>query len=441
MTTSEMTTSEPQRRPSHAFVWIWLPGAAEPVVAGRLTDRGAEATFTYGRSYLARPNAIALSLPELPLGRGELSPLSGDIAGCVADAGPDAWGRRVIEHRRLIEPGGFSTLGYVLESGSDRIGALDIQHAADTYVPRLGDVVPLEELAEATRRVEEGLPLTDELRRALVHGSSAGGARPKVLIADGGIRYIAKFPSVADSDPVTQAEFVAMELARHAGIDAAPVTLRRVAGKLVLLVERFDRTAEGHRPMILSALTLLRLHDADGIAGRYGTYPDLAAEIRSRFVNPTSTLRELFARITFNILVGNTDDHPRNHAAFWDGTDLALTPAYDVCPQPRLGEEATQAMAYGPDGDRLSQVARCIAHAPTYRLSPAEAASIVEHQIDVIRNEWHAACNRAELTNHQRQRLWGRQFLNPYALYDYTPHPNLAPTPPPPAPGHADLSI
>ena len=262
-----------------------------------------------------------------------------------------------------------------------------------------------------------------------------------MLIADGSGRYIAKFPSVTDADPITQAEFIAMDLARHAGIDAAPVSITRVAGKQVLLVERFDRTVEGHRRMMHSALTLLRLHDADGIAGRYGTYPDLAQEIRSRFVNPISTLRELFARITFNILAGNTDDHPRNHAAFWDGTTLTLTPAYDICPQPRLGEEATQAMAYGPNGDRLSQVARCIAHAPTYRLSPAEAAGIVDHQIDVICSEWHAACDRAELTEHQRQILWGRQFLNPYTLYNHTSRPNLAPSRTPSAPNHPDLNI
>ncbi|MCY3805704.1 MAG: HipA domain-containing protein [bacterium] len=420
-----MTTSDVRRRPSHAYVWIWLPGADDPVVAGRLTDRGPEVTFTYGQSYLARPNAIALSLPELPLGRGELSPHSGDIAGCVADAGPDAWGRRVIEHRRMIEPGGLSTLGYLLESGSDRIGALDIQPAADGYVPRFGGAAPLEELAGATRRVEEGLPLSDELHRALVHGSSAGGARPKVLVTAGESRYIAKFPSLADADPVVQAEYVAMDLARLAGVAAAPVAITRVARTRVLLVERFDRTPEGHRRLMHSALTLLGLHDADGIAGRYGTYPDFATEIRSRFANPTATLRELFARITFNILVGNTDDHPRNHAAFWDGTALTLTPAYDICPQPRLGGEAAQAMAYGPNGDRLSQVTRCIAHAPTYRLNTAEATAIVDHQIDAIRNEWHAACDRAELTDHQRQRLWGRQFLNPYALYDHTANPNL----------------
>src|ERR1700677_2632198 len=90
-------TSEPQQ----AFVWVWLPCASDPVVAGRLDTAGAIVTFTYGQSYLARADRIALSLPELPLGRGAISPLVGDVAGCIADAAPDAWGRRVILNRRI----------------------------------------------------------------------------------------------------------------------------------------------------------------------------------------------------------------------------------------------------------------------------------------------------------------------------------------------------
>lgn len=84
-------------------------------------------------------------------------------------------------------------------------------------------------------------------------------------------------------------------------------------------------------------MAILELHDADGMAGRYGSYVDLAVQIRSRFTEADVTLRELFSRISFNILVSNTDDHPRNHAAFWDGHNLTLTPAYDICPQNRTG--------------------------------------------------------------------------------------------------------
>ncbi len=402
-----------------AFVWVWLPGASDPVVAGRLTDRGTVVTFTYGRSYLERADAIALYLPELPLRRGEIAPLSGQIAGCMADAGPDAWGRRVIEHPRAGQDLDLATLAYLLESGSDRIGGLDFQASATEYVPRGGGEAALDDLVEAAERVERGLPLTPALDRALLHGSSVGGARPKALLVDGHRWILAKFSSTTDSYPVVKAEYAAMELARRAGLDTARVELTDAVGKDVLLVDRFDRPGGSARRIMVSALTILELHDADGMAGRYATYPDLADQIRARFTQPDATLRELFSRITFNILIGNTDDHPRNHSAFWDGTDLTFTPAYDICPQARTGEEAAQAMAFGPGGERLSQVARCVAQARSYHLTEAEARAVVDHQIDVIRRDWDAVCDLARLTTVDRQRLWGRQFLNPYSLYEY----------------------
>ena len=409
-------------------MWVWLPGASDPVPCGRLSAHGGLVAFTYGRSYLARPDCVSLYEPELPLARGPILPARSEIAGCIADAGPDAWGRRVIEHARgAAAAGGFSTLGYLLESGSDRIGALDVQPSPSDYEPRTAPTAGLEDLAEAAARVERGEPLPDLLARVLVHATSAGGARPKVLLDAGGRRWLAKFPSVTDTAPITQSEHVAMELAAAAGLDAPAVELRRVAGKPVLLVERFDRTPDGGRRMMISGLTMLGLHAADGVAGRYGTYPDFANEIRRLFTAPNRTLRELFARITFNILVGNTDDHPRNHAAFWDGSALSLTPVYDVCPQPRVGQEAAQAMAYGPSGQRLSRLAPCLEHAGLYRLTPAEAASIVDHQIDVIRSRWHTACDRAELTSAERAQRWGSEFLNPFALYGYSRHATPAP--------------
>ena len=405
--------------PTEAFVWVWLPGAAEPVVAGRLTDRGPVVTFTYGRSYLERPDAIALYLPELPLRRGEITPISGEIAGCIADGGPDAWGRRVIEYQRIPESAELPTLGYLLASGSNRLGALDFQQSATKYIPQGHEQVPLGELGEVADRIENGVPLTPGLERALFHGSSMGGARPKAVLAKGTQQMIAKFSSVADSYPVVKAEFVAMELARRAGLNVSSVGLDTVLGRDVLLVDRFDRTDGGGRKMVVSALTILELHDADGMAGRYATYPDLAFHIRSRFTNPDTTLRELFARIAFNILVGNTDDHARNHAAFWDGAQLTLTPAYDICPQNRVGEEAAQAMAFGDDGDRLSQVARCVAHSSIFHLTVGEARDIVDNQIAVVTDEWSSVCDQAELSTADRSRLWGRQFLNPFALYNY----------------------
>ncbi len=409
-------TSEPQR----AFVWVWLPGAADPVVAGRLDIAGTVITFTYGRSYLARKDRIALHLPELPLDRGPISPLVGDVAGCIADAAPDSWGRRVILNRRVgrnaVDTTDLNLLTYLLESGSDRIGALDFQTSASQYVARSTGHATLTELAQSAERVEQGIPLSPALDQALLHGSSVGGARPKALLSDDARRLIAKFSSTADSYPVVKGEYLAMELARRAGLDVAAVELTHTLGKDVLLIGRFDRPAAGGRRTMVSALTILNL---DEVGARYASYADLAQVIRARFTDPIPTLRELFSRITFNILTGNNDDHARNHAAFWDGTALALTPAYDLCPQPRAGGETAQIMAIGQDGYRMSQVAGCIAHASTYLLSERNAREIIDHQIDVIESQWADVCDRAGLTEVDRAGFWRRQFLNPYATEGY----------------------
>ncbi len=409
-------TSEPQR----AFVWIWLPGAAGPVVAGRLDATGEFVTFTYGRSYLAREDRIALYLPELPLRRGPISPLVGDVAGCIADAAPDAWGRRVILNRMVgreaLDTTDLNLLTYLLESGSDRIGALDFQTSASEYVARGTANATLTELAESAERVEHGIPLSPALDRALLHGTSVGGARPKALLSDGARRLIAKFSSTTDTHPVVKGEFVAMELARLAGLNVAAVQLTHALGKDVLLIDRFDRRPGGDRRAMVSALTILGL---DGVAARYASYAELAQLIRTRFTDPVPTLRELFARITFNVLTGNNDDHARNHAAFWDGTALTLTPAYDICPQPRAGGETAQAMAIGEDGYRMSQVAGCVARASTYLLSEPDAREIVDEQIDTIETHWAEVCDQAALSDVDRAAFWRRQFLNPYAIEGY----------------------
>ncbi len=78
-------------------------------------------------------------------------------------------------------------------------------------------------------------------------------------------------------------------------------------------------------------------------------------------------------------------------------------------------------MAIGEDGYRMSQVAGCLVHASTYRLSEPDAREIIDHQIDVIESEWADVCDLAGLTEVDRKRFWGRQFLNPYAVEGYVP--------------------
>lgn len=406
-----------------AFVWIWLPNETEPVVAGRLTARDDILVFNYGKSYLARENAIAIYEPELPLKPGIQNPPAGlAMPGCIRDASPDAWGRRVIINRKMGHKGAntdaarLDELTYLLDSGSDRIGALDFQRSARDYEPRLAGNASLEELLDSAERVEKGIPLSPDLDQALNHGTSIGGARPKALIEDGGRKYIAKFSSTTDLYNVVKAEFVAMRLAGLCGLNAAPVSLKRASNKDVLLIERFDRQPSGggwRRKCMVSALTLLGLSE---MMARYASYQDLAEIVRHKFRDASGTLRELFGRIVFNILTGNTDDHARNHAAFWDGEMLSLTPAYDICPQGRAGNEASQAMLiHGPE--RMSRLATCLDTAHVFLLSEAEATAIVADQIEHTAALWGQVCDEAGLSEVDRNLLWGRQFLNPFAFY------------------------
>lgn len=417
MTSSESASGQP----GSVFVWVWLPGASSPVVAGRLRARGGGlVTFIYGRSYLDREDCIPLYEPELPLRLGVIQPLPGlRMASCIRDAGPDAWGQRVILARRFghADPSSDTTdldqLTYLLESGSDRVGGLDFQASATEYIPR-GETAALGELQEAARLLEEGTILSEPVAMALIRGTSVGGARPKVLLSDSGRQWIAKLSSTTDPYPVVKAEAVGMELARRVGIDVPVTKVIRSLGRDVLLVERFDRPGEGRRQLLVSALTILGL---DEMMARYATYPDLAAAIRRNFVRPKATLRELFSRIVLNVCIGNTDDHARNHAGFWNGEQLTLTPAYDLCPQPRSGGETEQAMAIGADGAKSSRLQTCINAAAEYGLTRTQATEIVELQVELINQEWEGAAEQACLTELERKQLWQRQILNPSIFY------------------------
>jgi serine/threonine-protein kinase HipA len=409
--------------PQHAFVWVWLPGASEPVVAGRLDVVGDQLAFTYGRSYLARAGAISLFTPELPLRAGRALPAPDrDTFGCIRDAAPDAWGQRVILSRlagRLTadsDTGSLPMLTYLLEASSDRIGALDFQGGAEHYVPRQG-AATLQDMLAAADLLQAGQAIPAELEPALLHGTSIGGARPKATLVDGGRELIAKFSSTTDPYPVVKAEAAAMELARRVGLNVPACELVSVLGRDVLLVERFDRTpGAGTRRLMVSALTVLGLTE---MTGRYASYPELADQLR-RWAPPgtvSGMLRELFSRVVFNVCVGNIDDHARNHAMFWDGEHLELTPAYDLSPAPRSGGTAAQAMAISRRGDRASQLSVCLDAASEYGISAGTARDIIEGQVAIIEADWEQVAGVVGLSVAQSDLMRhgpGAQILNPF---------------------------
>ena len=410
-------TSDPYRA-RRVFVWTWLPGESVPVVAGAVDRVGADRLdFTYARSYLDNANAISLYTPELPLRRGAQEPRDGlTVASCLADATPDSWGERVIGNRLGSGDAELSIETYMLESGSNRLGAVDFQESAQEYRPRV-DTASLDELYDAAGKVLAGEPLDPAIGDALMNGTAIGGAHPKVLVGDHcGAQYIAKLSVSTDVHPWIRAEAVAIELARRCGIDVPKARVVQSTGRDVLLIERFDRPSGGRRRHVVSGLTMLGL---DALLGaRYGSYPEMLDVLRELGHAPHDVGRVLFERVIFNIAIGNNDDHARNHAAFWDGESLELTPAFDLTPQPRSTDTSAQAMAIGRDESRASQFSVCVSAAADYGLSRPGAREVVDRMVCTIENQWLDASDTVGLSEADRHALWKRSILNRSVFYE-----------------------
>lgn len=426
-------------QPRRAYVWVWLPGLTEPVLAGALEPtprRAVRSTraqgagsfrFAYSPSYLDRDDALSLYAPELPLTPGWQEPNDDQsMAGCLRDGSPGSWGQRVIDNRlagnRATTASGFEVddLTYLLESGSNRIGALDFQASNTEFIPRQTNAT-LDELHEAAQALEYGT-ISPELAIALTAGTAVGGARPKVIVSgDDGREYIAKLSLSTDPYPVVKAEAVGMDLARRVGVPVPHTEIVQSLGRDVLLVERFDRPGDKTRRMVISALTLLGF--SDFLGARWSSYPEFLDQLHRLAAPGTDRLGPaILERIILNILIGNTDDHARNHAVLWDGHHVELTPAYDLCPQLRTGWEAHQAMDIGrapssvTQGTRTSNRSTIIAAATDYGLSSAEAADMFDRQVTIIKEQWQDAADTAQLTRREAELLYGRQILNEYAL-------------------------
>lgn len=401
---------------SKAYVWIWLPETKQPVVCGRIRADGPHYEFVYGQSYLSLKEAIPLDPEELPLEEKSFRPDVGELHGVLRDAAPDAWGRRVLSYRAKGSP--LSELDFLLCAGYDRIGALDMCNLADKYEPLVARPAALDDLFQAAQKIEEGISLPDELDNALMHGSSVGGARPKALLDNDNAKWIAKFSSSTDHYPIVRAEHAAMWLAGQCGIKVPTIRLTQALGKDVLLVQRFDRTPAGKsnwcRKFMISTLTALKLHETEA---QLASYVDLAGFIRKvggDFINDS---RELYTRMVFNILIGNTDDHARNHAFFWDGQTYQLAPAYDIYPMLRTGHIANQAMIIGKKG-RLSTLDNALSEVAQFGLTRNEAKEIQQNLIEKIETLWPKAAKLSKLTKGEAAHLRQAAILSPGCFYE-----------------------
>ena len=164
---------------------------------------------------------------------------------------------------------------------------------------------------------------------------------------------------------------------------------------------------------MISGLTALQLHKTEATLA---SYPELSSFIRRSGDRYPADVKQLFRRMIFNVLIGNTDDHARNHAFFWDGNSYRLTPAYDICPLLRVGQTANQAMILGRDW-RESTIRNVLSQPQQFSLESSEAKAIQEEITQIIEGRWDEAADLAKLTDQESKMLQQATILSPACFY------------------------
>jgi serine/threonine-protein kinase HipA len=380
--------------------------------------RNSYATFQYGARYLHRPDRVpvdpaALALPTSDAGPQTFRTAEGfDLFNGIRDAAPDGWGRYLMH--KAAGPANLEEFDYLVASGEHRVGALafgpDPIGGPKRIAPwgdddeAVGEHFDLAALAEAAERVQSADRLDPDLRRFLEAGSSLGGARPKAAADHHGVPWIAKFSAKDDTYPVCRTELAVMRLARECGLDVPEIDFTTILDRDIYLIRRFDRLIEGNelrRVSFASSLTMLEAHE---IAAHRYSYRNLAEILRRLGSNPRRDLRELFRRMAFNILVGNDDDHLRNHAFLFDGRGWRLSPLYDVVPRPRVAANGRLILEVGERGHEAT-LANALTSAATFGLKREEAASLLEDLRARVAARWTAILREAKIDDLNIQRL------------------------------------
>lgn len=395
-----------------AEVWFDGTDSGEPVLAGQLTRRpsrsGDQLYFEYSPIWLGADGAFAFD-ETLPLVGGPHLMSSADgahaLAPAFSDCSPDRWGTVLMDRLQTAQARAtgrpvrnLRTWDYLLDvNDAGRMGALRMRDKStgrwlsDTpqAAPPMASLVQLERVARA---VDAGRDLrADEevwLRSLVTSGSSLGGARPKAGFADeDGNLWLAKFPGANDSYDVGRWEFITWKLASMAGIGIPQARLLRLSDRgSTFAVRRFDRDEHG-RIHYASAWTLLSARRDQAYS-----YSDIACAIEQfgEGGRIEADLEQLFRRVGFNMLVANRDDHLRNHGFLRYGNGWALSPAFDVNPNPHKDVHVLGVAGDDPGAG----TAQLVADSRAYRLRRDEAERIIEEVRGAVAG-WRDVARRA----------------------------------------------
>ena len=372
----------------------------------RYVDRrhSQSSVFEYADEWLGDPAAFAIDPENLPLQDGPFYTSSSKSAlpGALRDAAPDRWGRQLIKRAfsKAREKRVLSEIDYLLAvADHTRIGALRFRlEGKDSFDHDIGNfrvppLIHLPALINAADAVQTNTETAEDLKLLLNEGSPLGGARPKSAVeGKEGALEIAKFPKPDDDRSIPHGEVLAMTLARKAGLTVADAKLQDVAGRPVALIRRFDRTGSQRIPF-LSAMSLLGLNDGDE-----ATYTDIAEIIRMHSSSPIEDLHELWQRMVFNVMIGNLDDHLRNHGFLYDRDGRwRLSPAYDLNPVPlaeKTRELTTWISEQGPEADLdLAREAT-----PFFALKKKQAEAMIDETSAALK-DWRSTARRLGMSS------------------------------------------
>ena len=385
-----------------------------PQLIGELSYDSVRGSETYGFSYdkewLVKYGDVFLSedlqnYPGIQYTRPER-----DIFACFSDALPDRWGRTLLNRREQIAASEekrpvrrLTSFDYLMgiddESRmggfrfAETAGGKFINCEANLRVPPLANVRELMYAAHEIEASEEKhlLPSKKWLAQLLHPGTSLGGARPKASVIDeDGTLTVAKFPSRKDDYDVGLWEHFCHVMGRKAGINVADT--RTIMGEdyQILLSKRFDRNDSGKRIHFASALTLLGLTDGDNASTGYG-YPDIVDFIIQHGSNVEQNLEELYRRVSFYIIVGNSDDHFRNHGFLLTRKGWELSPAYDI--NPTLSANQSLLINLTTSESDLNIL---LASAGDYMLSTEKAKNIID-EVKSAMKSWRTEASRLGL--------------------------------------------
>ena len=378
------------------FVFAHLH-VGDPVIAGILEydETNRFGMFRYAKSYLARGDAIPLSMhPAFALTSTAVTETANDgLPGPIRDAMPDYWGRLVFAGRNGLPVEKVSNADILLADVAERVGFLDFSStpewskrtSSSADIPMLEDLEKLVQTADALANHQLVENKATWALQLLAQGTSMGGARPKSVIQMNGALWMAKFPAKDDHFDVSAVEHATHRMAAHAGITVPDAHLLGLPdGRHVFLSKRFDRANNQRIPMV-SALTSLGLDESENAKG---SYMSVANILRQQGDEPGA--KELFRRMVFNAFIRNTDDHLRNHAFLYSRQNRLweISPAYDVNPsisRSGVGEEFDLSINVGVHG-RAATLENLLSAASDFGMEARDAECVVRKIADVITN-------------------------------------------------------